>query len=99
MSSITREPYVCCTEKFEEHYTNHIGSGIPYYESVSFQKGYGLGGIFRRLFRAALPFLVNGGKALGKEALIKGTNVVNYVLSGEEFKTSVTKKIKKLVKA
>ncbi|GBL95303.1 hypothetical protein AVEN_37752-1 [Araneus ventricosus] len=79
-SSITREPYVCCTEKFEEHCTNHIGYGIPYYEGVSFQKGCGIGGIFRRLFRAALPFLVKSGKALGKETLTTGTIVVNDVL-------------------
>ncbi|GBM75093.1 hypothetical protein AVEN_197450-1 [Araneus ventricosus] len=28
--------FICCTKKFQEHYTNHKGSGIPYYEGVSF---------------------------------------------------------------
>ncbi|GFT14918.1 uncharacterized protein TNCV_3483661 [Trichonephila clavipes] len=79
-------------KKFEDHYTNHIGSGVPYYEGVSFQKGYGLGGIFRRLFRAALPFLVKGGKAVGKEALRTGTRVVSDVLSGENFKIAARKR-------
>ncbi|GBM08449.1 hypothetical protein AVEN_263319-1 [Araneus ventricosus] len=88
MSCVTKVPYTCCTTKFQEHYTNHKGSGIRYYEGVSFQKGYGLGGIFRRLFRAALPFLVKGGKALRKEALITGTNVINDVVSGEDIKRS-----------
>ncbi|GFV26098.1 uncharacterized protein TNCV_4887291 [Trichonephila clavipes] len=37
------------------------GSGLTHYKSINFQKGYGIGGIFRRLFRAALPFLVKAG--------------------------------------
>ncbi|GFW59969.1 uncharacterized protein F54H12.2 [Trichonephila clavipes] len=92
MSHIMKVPYVCCTKKFEDHYTNHIGSGVPYYEGVSFQKGYGLGGIFLRLFRAALPFLVKGGKAVGKEALRTGTRVVSDVLPGENFKIAARKR-------
>ncbi|GBM48097.1 hypothetical protein AVEN_34417-1 [Araneus ventricosus] len=92
MSCVTKVPYACCTTKFQEHYTNHKGSGIPYYEGVSFQKVYGSGGIFRRLFRAALPFLVKGGKALGKEALITGTNVINDVVSGEDIKIAAKRR-------
>ncbi|GFW73973.1 uncharacterized transposon-derived protein F54H12.3 [Trichonephila clavipes] len=33
-----------------------IGSGLTHYKGINFQKVYGIGGIFRRLFRAALPF-------------------------------------------
>ncbi|GBL63119.1 hypothetical protein AVEN_107143-1 [Araneus ventricosus] len=94
MSCVTKVPYAWCTTKFQEHYTNHKGSGIPYYEGVSFQKGYGLGGIFGRLFRAVLPFLVKGGKALGKEALITGTNVINDVFSGEDIKIAAKRRSK-----
>ncbi|GIY31581.1 hypothetical protein CDAR_96821 [Caerostris darwini] len=48
---------------------NQSGSGIPHYEGISFQRGYGLRGVFRRLFRAGLPFWEKGGKAIGKDAL------------------------------
>ena len=82
-------PYVSCTKKFEEHYAGQIGEGIPHYRGVSYQKGYGIGGIFRRLFRAALPFLVKGGKTIGKEALLTGSRVVSDVLSGQNFEESV----------
>ncbi|GIY85196.1 hypothetical protein CEXT_30231 [Caerostris extrusa] len=51
-----KEPYVCCSKKCDEHYTNQSGSGIPHYESISFQRWYGLEGVFRRLLRAELPF-------------------------------------------
>lgn len=82
-------PYVCCTKKFEEHYANQSGAGLPYYRGVTFQKGYGLGSVIRRLFRAAFPFLVKGTKTLGKEALLAGSRVASDVLSGQDLKESV----------
>lgn len=82
-------PYVCCTEKFEDHYTSQIGTGLAHYKGISYQKGYGLGGIFRRLFRSALPFLVKGGKTLGKEVLKTGSRIASDVLSGENFNEAV----------
>ncbi|GFV86213.1 hypothetical protein TNCV_672101 [Trichonephila clavipes] len=36
-------------------------------KSQSFQKGYGIGGWFKRLFRSALPFLSRGAKSVGKK--------------------------------
>ncbi|GIY37614.1 uncharacterized protein CDAR_125911 [Caerostris darwini] len=90
---------VCCREKFEEHYTNQSGSGIPHYEGISFQRGYGLGGVFRRLFRAALPFLVRGGKVVGKEALVTGTKVINDVLSGKDLETAAKSRSKEAGKS
>ncbi|GFX75722.1 uncharacterized protein TNCV_2082331 [Trichonephila clavipes] len=66
-----------------------IGSGLTHYKGINFQKGYGIGGIFRRLFRAALPFLVKGGKTIGKEVLMTGSRVASNVLSGENFKEAV----------
>ncbi|GFT42962.1 uncharacterized protein TNCV_1615291 [Trichonephila clavipes] len=65
------------------------GSGLTHYKGINFQKGYGIGGIFRRLFRAALPFLVKGGKTIGKEVLMTGSRVASDVLSGENFKEAV----------
>ncbi|GFW23025.1 uncharacterized protein F54H12.2 [Trichonephila clavipes] len=65
------------------------GSGLTHYKGIHFQKGYGIGGIFRRLFRAALPFLVKGGKSIEKEVLMTGSRVASNVLSGENFKEAV----------
>ncbi|GFW94798.1 uncharacterized protein TNCV_4248381 [Trichonephila clavipes] len=65
-----------------------IGSGLTHYKGINFQKGYGIGGIFRRLFRAALP-LVKGGKTIEKEVLMTGSRVASDVLSGENFKEAV----------
>ncbi|GIY56170.1 uncharacterized protein CDAR_283341 [Caerostris darwini] len=90
---------LCCSKKFEELYTNQSGSGIPHYEGISFQRGYGLGGVFRRLFRAALPFLVRGGKVVGKEAPVTGTKVINGVLSGKDLETAAKSRSKEAGKS
>ncbi|GFY73005.1 uncharacterized protein TNIN_415521 [Trichonephila inaurata madagascariensis] len=82
-------PYVCCTKRFEDHYAGQIGSGLTHYKGINFQKGYGSRGIFRRLFRAALPFLVKGGKTIGKEILRTGSRVASDVLSRKFFKEAV----------
>ncbi|GFW90502.1 uncharacterized protein F54H12.2 [Trichonephila clavipes] len=83
------KPYVCCTKRFEDHYAGQIGSGLTHYKGINFQKVCGIGGKFRRLFRAALPFLVKGGKTIGKEVLITGSRVASDVLSEENFKEAV----------
>lgn len=91
-------PYVCCTKSFEEHYAGHVGSGLPYYSGVSYQKGYGIGGIFRRLFRSALPFLIKGAKTVGKEALLTGSRIASDVLEGDNFKVATKKRTREASK-
>ncbi|GFX67110.1 uncharacterized protein TNCV_590261 [Trichonephila clavipes] len=87
-------PYVCCTKRFEDHDAGQIGSGLTHYKGINFQKGYGIGGIFLRLFIAALPFLVKGGKTIGKEVLMTGSRVASDVLSEENFKEAVKTRIR-----
>ena len=57
-----------------------------------YQRGYGLGSIFKGLFRWAVPCLKQGAKALGKKALKTGVNVVQDVLEGENVQAAVTKR-------
>lgn len=87
-------PYQCCTKTFEDYYVGQAGNGMPYYQGLSLQRGYGIGGFFAKLFRGVLPFLKSGAKAVGKEALRTGTMVANDVLSGENFKTSLKTRTK-----
>lgn len=87
-------PYSCCTKQFEDHYAGQIGSGIPYYSGMKFQKGYGLGGFFRRLFRSAVPFLKKGAKTVGEEVLRSGARVASDVLGGKDFKTAASERSK-----
>ena len=87
-------PYVCCIKKFEEHYAGQTGSGLPHYRGISFQKGYGLGGIFRRLFRADFPFFVKGAKTIGKESVLTGSRVASDVISGQDFSEALKSRSK-----
>lgn len=87
-------PYVCCTKSFEEHYVGQTGGGLPHYQGVSFQKGYGLGGFFRRMFRAAFPFLLKSSRTIGKEALRAGSRVASDVLTGQNFREAFRTRVK-----
>ncbi|GFW27899.1 uncharacterized protein F54H12.2 [Trichonephila clavipes] len=83
-------PYNCCTKQFEDYYISQTGNGLPYYAGQSFQKGYGIGGWFKRLFRTALPFLKTS------------TQIANDMLEGQSFPESARQRTnetgKKLIK-
>ncbi|GFV01910.1 uncharacterized protein F54H12.2 [Trichonephila clavipes] len=91
-------PYNCCTKQFEDYYISQTGNGLPYYAGQSFQKGYGIGGWFKRLFRTALPFLKSGAKSVGKEVLKTSTQIANDMLEGRVFQSLLDKGLMKLEK-
>ena len=83
---------------YEEYYLNQAkqnGGNLPAFHGARFQRGYGLGSIFRGLFRWAVPHLKQGAKMIGKKALQTGVNVAQDVLAGENIKTAVKKQGKK----
>ena len=88
------EPYSCCTKTFEDYYVSQAGKGLPFYQGISLQKGYGIGGFFAKLFRSALPFLKSGAKTVGKEVLRTGSLIANDVLSGETLSSSAKSRSK-----
>ncbi|GBO11298.1 hypothetical protein AVEN_245960-1 [Araneus ventricosus] len=79
-------PYECCVKQFEDYYLHQVGNGPSFYQGQPLQKGYGIGGWFKRLFRTALQFLSRGAKSVGKEVLRAGTQVANDVLDIQESK-------------
>ena len=83
---------------YEEYYSDQAKQkrgNLPAFHGARFQRGYGLGSIFRGLFRWAVPHLKQGAKMLGKKALQTGVNVAQDVLAGENLKTAVAKQGKK----
>lgn len=87
-------PYRCCEKTFEEYYCNQTGSGLNYYRGASFQRGYGIGGIFRSLFRAAVPLFKSGAKAVGKQLFHSGVNMLNDVSQGDDIKMALKRRMK-----
>lgn len=89
-------PYRCCQKSFEDYYTHQSGAGggLSYYSGSPYQKGYGIGAIFRSLFRTAVPLLKSGAKAIGKQLMSSGLHTLNDISRGDDVKTAVKRRMK-----
>lgn len=87
-------PYQCCQKSFEDYYTNQTGRGLNFYKGSTYQRGYGFGGLFRSLFRAAVPLFKSGAKAVGKQLLNSGMSLLGDVSQGENLKTAAKRRMK-----
>ena len=87
---------------FKSYYLNQAGNGLPYFVGSPYQKGYGLGGIFRNIFKWIMPIVrehaLPVAKSVGKELLRTATNVAQDTLNGEEFGQSTKKRLKESFK-
>ena len=82
---------------YEQYYLDQAkqkGGNLPAFHGARFQRGYGLGSIFKGLFRWAMPHLQQGARVLGKKALQTGVDVGQVVLAGENLKTATKKRPK-----
>lgn len=77
---------------FENYYLQQAGNGLPAFAGVRYQRGHGLGNIFRGLSRMAKPLLVKGAKTLGKQLLNTGSRVIADVATGKNFKQSLKRR-------
>jgi hypothetical protein len=67
-----------------DHYLRQQrGGNIAGYRGTRFQRGYGLGGIFKSLARYAIPLFKQGAKVVGKRALQAATEVGQDVLKAK----------------
>ena len=48
------------------------------------QRGAGIGGVFKSLFRSAVPFLQEGAKIVGKHAMNMGQKVLQDTMAGKD---------------
>ncbi|GFS94027.1 uncharacterized protein TNCV_2573581 [Trichonephila clavipes] len=67
-----------------------IGSGLTHYKGINFQRVMESEEYFVDCLEQLLPFLVKGGKTIGK-VLMTGSRVASDVLSGENFKAVKTR--------
>ena len=85
------------------YYLNQAGGSVnyDYFRGNVYQKGYGLGGTFKKFFKwiipifnkHALPVVKSGLKSVGKEALSSVANIAKDVVAGEDIKNSASKNI------
>lgn len=77
------------------------GSNYDYFKGNIYQKGYGLGGTFKRFFkwivpifkRHALPVVHSGLKSVGKEVIASASKIANDVVEGRNFKDSANQNV------
>lgn len=83
-----------------EYYLNQAGGAIDdrdfiLYRGKRYQRGSGLFSALGGLFRSVLPFIKSGAKAVGKEALKVGANVLaDVAASGKSPKESFKSRLK-----
>ena len=85
---------------YEQYYVNQTkqkGGNLPAFRGAQLQQGYGLGNIFRGLFRWTMPHLQQGAKVLGKKASQTGANVAQDVLADGNLNTAVNKRAKQVI--
>jgi hypothetical protein len=65
------------------------GGNITGYRVARFQRGYGIGGIFKSLARYAIPLFKQSAKVVGKRASQAATEIGQDVLRGKNVRESV----------
>lgn len=78
-------------EDWAEIFSQQTGAGFV---GMPYQRGAGLGSIFRGIFRALLPIVKHAGKAIGKQALSTGAEIVSDVAAGNSIKEAVKRRTK-----
>jgi hypothetical protein len=73
-------------DRYTQYYANQSGGseiGPLYKASFRVQRGHGIGSFFRGLFRFVKTLLYSGTKAVGREALKSGSNIITDLLERE----------------
>lgn len=68
-------------ERYVAYYQNQAGNGLPGYAGGGVMYGAGLGGIFRKLFRMAMPLLKQGFTIAKPHLKSAAKNILSDVVS------------------
>lgn len=81
---------------YSAYYENQVGGGgrmSNVFVGAPYQRGHGIGRFLGGLFRSVLPLLTRGAKAIGREALRSGLNIIEDVSgSNIPFKESLKRR-------
>lgn len=88
-------PYVPDPDIYVKYYLEQAGGGNQvYYRGTRLQRGYGIGSIFSRLFRFAMPLLKRGASHVGQALARTGANVALDAAAGSDVKESAKEHLK-----
>lgn len=84
---------------FENYYSKQAKEIIPVFKAAPYQRGFGFGSVFKRIFRWIVPIIKQHAipvvKSAGKEVLKSAVNIATDTLDGKDFKTSARDQAKK----
>ena len=85
----------------EDNYSNQ-NSEFPVFRALKYQKGYGLGGVFKRLFKWIMPIIKEKAvpilKTVGKSVLKGTSNIAKDALDGRNVKESANDRFEETLK-
>jgi hypothetical protein len=82
--SIKMNPYT-------SYYVNQVGTGIPAFQGIRYQRGHGF---FGRIFSSVVPFLKNLLPELGKKVLPSAVGLATDIIEGQNVKQSALNRLK-----
>ena len=83
------------TEKdWYEYFLSQTKQGGAGFTGLEYQRGGGLGNVFRNIFKIVLPYMKRVGKELGNEALRTGALLASDIVAGQEIRKSAKDRVK-----
>ena len=75
---------------FKHYYQSQTGAGgsIPVFRGSTRQRGYGIGGIFSKVFQRLAPVLKNVAKSAGRQLVKSGANIITDVIDGRSLRNA-----------
>lgn len=87
---------------FKNYYQNQAAGNNNVFRGAPYQRGYGLGGAFKRFFSWALPIIKQNLKPtlqhIGKEVISGVSNLTSDAISGKDVEASAKEHFKQAVK-
>lgn len=78
---------------FEQYYLRQAsGAGIPVFRGIHIQRGSGIGNVLNAAFRMLIPSFKAAGKAVLREGVSTGANILSDVISGQSLKSSAKRR-------
>lgn len=89
-----RAAYIPSERFWAQYYINQSKQSGAGFIGVPYQRGAGLGSLFRGIFRALLPVVKSAGKTIGKQALATGAEIASDVVAGKTLSSSAKSRAK-----
>ena len=78
------------------YYVRQNGGALPYYAGGHRQRGHGLGGLLKGVFRMAQPLLGPVIKSVGQQAVREGMGLVGDILGGNNLRRAAGQRLKRV---